>query len=224
MFAVVVILRDIIRESSHNKESRENERQIAKETVQPLAAAVSVPVAPVQVAAVQPEDEQPSASENDVAFSRRNLTMEEKYAALSSEYKSYFNDIVRFALSKEGVKECRYNSSYDYKDASYRVLRLTIKREEIYCEFIFINREMQNYANQGNVKFKQSSSAIKIADAASVGVAKDGINLVCAQIAEDREYKKNLAKEKRRERAKAKAAENAAAQDETVEPTLAETR
>lgn len=55
---------------------------------------------------------------------------------------------------------------------------------------------------------KPSATAVKVNEPAAVGVAKDGIDLVCQQIEEEKEYKKQLAREKRREqRQKAKEAE-----------------
>ena len=47
---------------------------------------------------------------------------------------------------------------------------------------------------------KRSATTVRVSEASAVGVVKDGIDLVCTQIAEDKEYKKNLAKEKRREK------------------------
>ena len=77
-----------------------------------------------------------------------------------------------------------------------------IKRSEIVCEFTFIDRDFLNYANTsgGEVKIKQSATAVRVTDASAVGVVKDGIDLVCTQIDADKEYKKELAREKRREK------------------------
>ena len=140
--------------------------------------------------------------ENAVVFSTHSFTMAEKYATLSSEYKAFFDDIVRHALSKEGVKELKSNNHYDYKIGSYRVVRITIKRGEIICEFSFIDRDFRNYASASKVRMKASATSMKVNEASAVGVAKDCIDLICTQIAEDKEYKKELAREKRRERRK----------------------
>ena len=126
--------------------------------------------------------------------------MAEKYAMLSTEFKRYFDDIIRHALSKEGVSELKRNSAYDYKLGSYRVLRITIKRGEIVCEFNFIERDFKNYASEASVKVKQLGTVVKVTETSAVGVVKDGIDLVVSQIAADKEYKKQLAREKRREK------------------------
>ena len=79
-----------------------------------------------------------------------------------------------------------------------RLVRMSIKRGEIVCEFVFIDRNFKNYASQADLKFKSSGTVIKVTEASAVGVAKDGIDLVFNQILEEREYKKQLAKERRR--------------------------
>lgn len=175
--------------------------------VAPVAEVAPVVEAPVEVAPVVEEapvavEPTPTEDENAVVFSRQTLTLEERYATLSTEYKRYFDDIIRHAMAKEGVRELKYTNYNDYKNGSYKVLRITIKRGEIVCEFQFLDRDFLNYANSSSVKMKQSATTIKISEPSAVGAVKDGIDLVCSQIAEDKAYKKNLANEKRREKRK----------------------
>ena len=47
---------------------------------------------------------------------------------------------------------------------------------------------------------KKSATTVRVSEGSAVGVVKDGIDLVCSQIAEDKERKKELAREKRREK------------------------
>lgn len=138
--------------------------------------------------------------ENAVSFSRLSLTIEEKYATFSTEYKRFFDDIIKHVLAKEGVKEFKKPSSYDYKIGAYKVLRLTVKRGEITCEFHFIDNDFNAYAGESDVKIKQSATVVRVLEPSAVGVVKDGIDLVCKQIAEDKERKKALALAKRREK------------------------
>lgn len=238
LFAVVVIVRDMIYENAKTRrerarEDRDYERVLKalEEAADKTPEAIPVVAQPVVVEAPEPTvvvveapaketpapvEEAPALEEavedeGAVVFSANTLTMEEKYATLSSEFKRYFDAIIKHALSKEGVKEFKHNSSYDYKIGSYRVVRMMIKRGEIVCEFRFIDRDIIDYANASNVKMKQSATTIKVLEASAVGVAKDGIDLVCTQIAEDKEYKKELAREKRKEKRRqvAEAAANA---------------
>ena len=216
LFAVVVIARDIVRESASNKKDADaqkstDEKEPVQVVVQPvLSTAVPAPVAEEPVAPVVEEPVAPimeevataetSDSVSGVVFSKVSLTMAEKYAALSSEHKRYFDQIVKYALSKEGVTEAKYNSAYDYKIGTYRVVRMTIKRGEIVCEFNFIDRDFKNYASEASVKVKSAGTTVKVTEKLAVGVVKDGIDLVVTQIAADKEYKKALARERRKER------------------------
>lgn len=184
-----------------------------------------VVVAPV-IEAEEPEEEIAVTEEDPdaVSFSRVTLTMEEKYATLSTEFKRHFDDIIKHAMAKEGVQENRRTSSYDYKIGAYKVLRMLIKRGEIVCEFNFIDKEFAEYASASDVRMKKSATTVRVTEASAVGVVKDGIDLVCSQIAEDKERKKELAREKRREkRRKAKEAESLAeAGKETATETAGE--
>lgn len=208
LFAVVVIVRDIIYENSKIYRERkkeddliptENEKKASEDvTKEPQESDVALET---EVAMTETNEEvvpdPVEAAKGGVVFSR-SFSMAEKYATLSSEYKSYFDDVVRYALSKPGIKEYRHNGSYDYKDGRYKVLRMTIKRGVIGCEFLFIDEDLRNYVHSSDVRIKQSTTMVKVDEPSAVGVAKDGIDLICSQIAADREYKKELAKEKRR--------------------------
>ena len=245
LFAVVVIVRDIISENAKSRREREREDRewLRQQRLQEMEDAKAVAVVAPVVAEVKPVDpdpepepepepepvveeepvpaevEEPASEEpdTDVSFNTNNLTIEDKYAALPYEFKVCFNDIVQHALSKEGVKEIKHTASYDYKIGAYRVVRIMIKRGEIVCEFNFIDREVLNYANASNVRMKQSATALRVSDVSAVDAVKEGIDLVCTQIAEDKEYKKQLAKEKRREKRKQAAAEAQAAEAEQAE-------
>lgn len=244
LFAVIVIVRDIIREHGKARRAEDLAELYATIDVEKLAehiakASASAKIeeeeeeepgpviltdepeseptpepapAPVEVVA-EVEQAQPAEAQDDenaVVFSRQTLTLEERYATLSTEFKRHFDDIIRHAMAKEGVKELKYSNYYDYKIGSYKVLRITIKRGDIVCEFQFLDRDFLNYANASNVKMSKSATSIKVTEPSAVGAVKDGIDLVCAQIAEDKEYKKNLAREKRREKRRKDREENGA--------------
>lgn len=205
LFAVIVIARDLIRES--NKGHKEEPvRYVPNEEVKAVPVAPQ-PEVPEVKEEIQPEPapvEEVAATVvddgNSVAFSTVSQTMEEKYATLPSEHKRYFDSIIKHALTKEGVKEFKHNGSYDYKIGSYKVLRLMIKRNEIVCEFHLIDRDFRSFASSSNVKMKSAATSVRVTEPAAVGVVKDGIDLVCTQIEADKAYKKELAREKRREK------------------------
>lgn len=270
LFAVIVIVRDIIyetartrreREERAEEREREKERELAREKEReeekarekereaeraaekptesekaPETDAAEAPAAETSEPDVERLDEAvgtaalngetgeaatvaetaDAANPNSVAFSTHVFTMEEKYGILSSEFKRYFDSIVRHALSKPGVKELKHTNSYDYKDGAYRVLRIMIKRGEIVCEFHFIDKDFKKYANASNVRMKKAATTVRVLEASAVGVVKDGIDLVCTQIAEDKEYKKELARAKRREKRRKQASDSTANQNENI--------
>ena len=221
LFAVVVIVRDILRESAQARREREEQQRCCQairqqpsaslpastaQTELPQGDAPNAPQAPLpvaddvmaQVAATQSVTTADDA--NAVTFSRANLTLQDKYSALSTEFKRYFDDIVKHVLSKDGIKENKKDDSVSYKIGSYKVLKLTVKRGEITCSFHFINHNFNTYAADTNVKVKQAATVVRVLDAPSVGVVKDGVDLVCRQIEQDKVRKRALANEKRRQK------------------------
>lgn len=218
LFAVVVIVRDIIHENANIRRERANSvdrSSVQTENVPAVEIKENpqevVPVSESEIAVTVVRDVEAETFESveevtselikepqkGIVFSKQ-FSMAEKYETLSSECKAYFDDIARYALSKSGVKEHKYNGSYDYKDGGYKVVRLMIRRGEIVCEFSFIDHDLRNYVTSSDVRIKQSATTIKLDEPSAVGVVKDGIDLICSQIAADREYKKELAKAKRR--------------------------
>jgi heme exporter protein D len=218
LFAVVVIARDIVHESVMSKRERDAQKNSEKKEpvqviVQPVVEEKPASVVDEEVTLATSTEEVAVAEERDgpdgVVFSKVALTMAEKYQMLSSEHKRYFDQIVKHALSKEGVTEAKRNSAYDYKIGTYRVVRIMIKRGEIVCEFNFIDRDLQNYASEASVKVNHPGTTVKVSEKLAVGVVKDGIDLVVTQIAEDKEHKKMLAREKRNEKRRQERAKKA---------------
>lgn len=207
-FAVMIILRDIVIENSKNRKELNELKELQLQKQEEKEEVVEEE-STLTDETTNNEPTETKTDDNAVVFSSYVLTMPERYATLSNEYKRYFDDIVRYVLSKDNVKELKNNTAYVYKDASYRVLRLMIKRGEIVCELNFIDRDIKDYVDGSTVSIKQSATTIKVTEPAAVGVVKDGIDLVCSQIAEDREYKKQLAREKRKQK-KAKNKQGAA--------------
>ena len=181
-------------------------------------AAPVVEEAPVEEVAEAPAAEEPAPAaeeavvddEGKISFSTgRQQTLEEKYLALSSEQKGWYDEIIKYASAVEGSKRF-YNARYEeYKVGKNRLVRLIIKRGVINCEFILHNSDFNNYVSENKITVKQAPTTILVEEAATVDAVKSSIDIVVAQIAEEKEYKKQRAKEKRREARAAAAAADA---------------
>ena len=183
---------------------------------EPVAALVAEEPAPVIVAeepvAEEPVAEEPAAEEaaaeeaaaeedeNAVVFRASNdETLEDRYLALSSEEKGYYDTILFHAVGKEGSKRNRNTKYEDVKIGNTRLVRLRIKRGVIICEFTLYNTDFKNYINENKLSVKQAPTILKVTDEAAVQAAVDSIDMVVTHIAEEKEYKKQLAREKRKQ-------------------------
>ena len=135
----------------------------------------------------------------DVAFNTTAKdTLEEKYMNLSAEQKAFYDEIALYAANKEDAKKFKNLRYEEYKIGKARLVRMLIKRSQVVCEFIMYNSDFKNYVNENKVSVKQAATVIKITDAAAVQAAKDSMDIVVNTINEEKEYKKQQAKERRK--------------------------
>ena len=201
------------------EEPATEELPVEEEPAAPVVEETPVEEAPVEEVAETPAEEEsapateeaPVDEEGKISFSTgHQQTLEEKYLALSSEQRGWYDEIIKYASAVEGSKRF-YNARYEeYKVGKNRLVRLIIKRGVINCEFILHNSDFNNYVNENKITVKQAATTILVEDGTTVDAVKSSIDIVVAQIAEEKEYKKQRAKEKRREaRAAAAAAADA---------------
>ena len=163
------------------------------ETVKVVEAA---PVAPVAEVA---KEESAAADDAAVSFSAdKGLTLDDKYEALDKATKRRYDAIATYAAAVEGGKRFKNLRYEEYKVGSLRIVRMLIKRGVIVCEFMMQNQSFKSYVMENKISAKQSATVIKVNDDADVQVIKDTIDIVVKQIAEEKEIKKQIAREKRK--------------------------
>lgn len=143
-----------------------------------------------------------------VAFSAASQTLDEKYLDLCPEYKGYYDEIVRSAMAVEGSKRYKNSAYEEYKVGKNRLVRLKIRRGVVACEFVIANLAFKNYAKDSKVAIKQAPARIKVIDEPSLNAVKDSIGIAVQAINEEKEFKKEQARQRRRQnRAAAKLAD-----------------
>lgn len=150
-----------------------------------------------------PVEEAPAEEEVDpegmISFAKgQQQTLDEKYLALNQEAKGWYDEIIKYASAVEGSKRFKNARYEEYKVGKNRLVRLLIKRGVINCEFILHNSDFKNYVNENKISVKQAATTMLVESAATVGAVKNSIDIVVAAIAEEKEYKKQQAREKRR--------------------------
>lgn len=137
--------------------------------------------------------------ENAVTFEAdKTQTIDDKYKALPKKERKFYDEIVNYATQVEGVKRFKNTRYEEYKVGKSRLVRMLIKRDIITCEFILPNNDFKYYVNENKINVKQAATVLKIVDEAAVKVAKDSIDIAVKAIQEEKELKKEQAKEKRR--------------------------
>jgi hypothetical protein len=215
-FAMLIVVRDILKEwAMQRKELREDAKAKA-------AAAVTAPVVEVEPAPVQEEEivpvvvEEPTPvveetpaeeiavaeevpeEEKGIVFSKATQTLEEKYLELPAKLRGYYDEIVKYATVMEGSKRFKNARYEEYKVGNTRLVRMLIKRGVITCELIVPNNSFKSYVSENKLSVKIAPTVIKVLDEATVQAVKDSIDIVMQTAAEERELKKQLAKERRK--------------------------
>ena len=215
LFAVMVIVREILLDgrASRAKAVKTETVYVEKEPVAETVAEEKVVAEVVEEEPVveEPEVEEVAAAEeipvaevveddDTVRFApKQSQTLEEKYLALSATERGYYDEIALYAAKKEEAKKYKNARYEEYKIGKTRLVRLLIKRGTVICEFMLQNADFKNYISENKVSVKHSATVMKIEDAEAVQAAKDSVDIVIQAIAEEKEYKKELARERRRQ-------------------------
>ena len=205
--------RNVVRHAERLIAELEAARALANETA-PVAGPVVAEVVPAPVeeekveepAEVAPEApvvetvEAPEQNaDGTISFAKgQQQTIEEKYLALPQEQRGWFDEIIKYASAVEGSKRVKNARYEEYKVGNSRIVRMLIKRGVIHCEFVLHNPDFKNYVNENKISVRQSATTMRIDNRETVDAAKNSIDIVVAAIAEEKEYKKQLARERRK--------------------------
>ena len=202
LFSVLIITKEIVEESLEKRKLKATETlapqavQAIEETQEPNEPQTAT----VTETEAEPIAEEETATAEMIRFAPRTVqTLEEKYLALDGKYRGYYDEIVKYALAQEGVKRIKNARYEEYKAGNTRLVRLLVKRGVVVCEFILPNADFKNYINENKVNVKLASTVMRVMDESTVQAAKDSIDIVVNALAQEREYKKQLARERRKE-------------------------
>lgn len=221
IFCVVVVARDIVNEERAKKNASEAATATPVVEYQPAPAPQQTEEPEVEEPKEEPAKEEPATEETAVTekvaeeaeddgvvnFATGTKTLDEKYLELTPEFKGYYDEIVRFANTVEGSKRYKNANYEEYKVGKNRLVRLKIKRETVICELVIPNLAFKNYVSENKVEVKQAPATIKVVDEATLSAVKDSMQITINAIEEERAYKKEQAKLRRRQKRAAESTE-----------------
>ncbi len=221
IFCVVVVTRDIVTEERAKKNASEAATATPVVVYQPAPAPQQTEEPEVEEPKEEPAKEEPATEETAVTeevaeeaeddgvvnFATGTKTLDEKYLELTPEFKGYYDEIVRFANTVEGSKRYKNANYEEYKVGKNRLVRLKIKRETVICELVIPNLAFKNYVSENRVEVKQAPATIKVVDEATLSAVKDSMQIAINAIEEERAYKKEQAKLRRRQKRAAESTE-----------------
>lgn len=221
IFCVVVVTRDIVIEERAKKNASEAATATPVVVYQPAPAPQQTEEPEVEEPKEEPAKEESATEETAVTeevaeeaeddgvvnFATGTKTLDEKYLELTPEFKGYYDEIVRFANTVEGSKRYKNANYEEYKVGKNRLVRLKIKRETVICELVIPNLAFKNYVSENRVEVKQAPATIKVVDDATLSAVKDSMQIAINAIEEERAYKKEQVKLRRRQKRAAESTE-----------------
>lgn len=214
IFCLVIICRDVVIDSL----DRRNERKKKSEVKENTESEIKEQKATEEIAAAKPvenvvqkevivlADDQALQEENaktntgNVVFDASpETTLDEKYNALPRNIKGYYDEIIVYAASFPDSKRIKNTAYEEYKIGKNRLVRLKIKRGAIICELIIPNPQFKKFIDGNKVSVKQAPAIVKVTDPESLAFVKDSIRIAVDAINEEKEYKKEQKRIRRRE-------------------------
>ncbi len=197
LFCVVVVTRDIVIESRDRRKAKEEEKKeetpVAPTPVEKQEVVREV-IKEVPVVVEKPVEE----DDSNVKFDAIKKTLDEKYRELDATFRIYYDEIVKAAMEIEDSKRFKNDNYEEYKLGKSRIVRLKIKRGTILAELLIPNLTLKEYISDNKVDAKLAPTVIKVVDRESVDAVKDSMAIAVKVHLEEKELKKQQAKEKRR--------------------------
>ncbi len=196
LFCLAIVTREIIIEEKERRANKNKEEQspVEERTFQTKVIHVEKLEEPKTETVVAPLEE----DDSNVKFEAITQTLDEKYHALESAYRVYYDEIVKAAMAVEGNKRIKNDNYEEYKLGKGRIVRLKIKRGVVIAELLIPNLTLKNYISDNKVEAKIAPTVFKVLDQESLNAVKDAMEIAVKVINEEKELKKEQAKERRR--------------------------
>lgn len=195
MILVVLMIGLIIGVLIYDLLSERKKSQTASEKPEQKPAPVPVPAPALAEVAVSEEPK------GNVIFSAdADVTHEEKYGMLPANARAWYDEIAAHAAAVQGAKRYLGKHYEEYKIGSRKIVRFSIKRGVIICQFLLRNSDFQSYVSENKIAVSSAPTSMKVTGAEAVIAAKGAIDIVKKSIDEEKELKRRLSNERRRQK------------------------
>ena len=134
-----------------------------------------------------------------VKFNAIDHSLETKFNQLSHVDRGFYTSVRDYAAAIEGSRIFKNQSHEEVKLGKYRLVRLLIKRGVVQAELIVLNQEILGLMSKSDTEVKIAPTVMKIRSEEDVAAVKRTIDLAFASIVAEKDRKKELQKQKRKE-------------------------
>lgn len=127
-------------------------------------------------------------------------TIQEAYASLSREQKSFYDELKKYAMGKAGTELSTTKNYESVKIGKRSILKLRVKRKITTAEFLLENDLVKKYRKEGNseASIKIKPTEVPVYDLNALQTAKDMVDVSLEQFAKEKAEKEEAQKAKRR--------------------------
>ena len=162
------------------------------------SAAAAETIAPAETAAASATA---GAEGRATAFIKPRVeTLFGKYLRLTEEQKRFYDEIVAYAAAIPGSRQIKNDRYEEYRYGNARLVRVLIRRDTVVCAYLMTNVNFKRYVAGNKIKVKTAPSVLKISDESALRAAKDSIGIAKKIVDDEKAYKKDQAKLRRRAR------------------------
>lgn len=164
------------------------------------SAASAETIAPAETAAASAAAGAGAEGRATAFIKPRVETLFEKYLNLTDEQKRFYDEIVAYAAAIPGSRQIKNDRYEEYRYGNARLVRVLIKRDIVVCAYLMTNVNFKRYVAGNKIKVKTAPSVLKISDESALRAAKDSIGIAKKIVDDEKAYKKDQAKLRRRAR------------------------
>lgn len=141
-------------------------------------------------------------TDNSVVFeSNKNqkTTFVEKYAALDSETRNRYDEIVAYILAHPDCKKSEASNAVTFKCKTDKIMRAVIKRGTVVLNFMLVNTDLNRFVREEGIKkIKISPVIVRLESDIDLVLAKQTVDITLENIHEEQQYRKERKRELRR--------------------------
>ena len=130
----------------------------------------------------------------------QKTTFVEKYAALDSESRNRYDQLVAYILAHPDCRKSEASNAVTFKCKTDKIMRAVIKRDTVVLNFMLVNTDLHRFVREEGIKqIKIAPVVVRLESDIDLVLAKQTVDITLENIHEEQQYRKERKRELRRQ-------------------------